>query len=95
MRAFDQVGIVPEEVYTGINYDSDRHNHSELVKYIKVIADAAVQMRHRSPEYFKLVDSLFDIYLGKLPEKFTYQGKEYTRNLSPLLWAWICLIMLS
>lgn len=78
MRAFDQVGIVPEEVYTGINYDSDRHNHSELVKYIKVIADAAVQMRHRSLEYFKLVDSLFDIYLGKLPEKFTYQGKEYT-----------------
>lgn len=78
MRAFDQVGIVPEEVYTGINYDSDRHNHSELVKYIKVIADAAVQMRHRSPEYFKLVDSLLDIYLGKLPEKFTYQGKEYT-----------------
>lgn len=78
MRAFDQVGIVPEEVYTGINYDSDRHNHSELVKYIKVIADAAVQMRHRSPEYFKWVDSLFDIYLGKLPEKFTYQGKEYT-----------------
>lgn len=78
MHAFDQVGIVPEEVYTGINYDSDRHNHSELVKYIKVIADAAVQMRHRSPEYFKLVDSLLDIYLGKLPEKFTYQGKEYT-----------------
>ena len=78
MNAFNQVGIVPEEVYTGINYDSDRHNHTELVKYIKAIASTAVEMKHRSPEYFELVNSLFDIYLGKLPEKFTYQGKEYT-----------------
>lgn len=78
MNAFNQVGIVPEEVYTGINYDSDRHNHAELVKYIKAIASTAVEMKHRSPEYFELVNSLFDIYLGKLPEKFTYQGKEYT-----------------
>ena len=35
MNAFNQVGIVPEEVYSGINYDSDRHNHAEMVKYIK------------------------------------------------------------
>ena len=50
MNAFNQVGIVPEEVYTGINYDSDRHNHAELVKYIKAIASTAVEMKHRSPE---------------------------------------------
>lgn len=78
MNAFNQVGIVPEEVYTGINYDSDRHNHSEMVKYIKAIATTAVDMKKRSPEYYKLIDNLFDTYLGKLPEKFTYQGKEYT-----------------
>lgn len=29
ITAFNQVGIVPEEVYTGINYDSKLHNHSE------------------------------------------------------------------
>lgn len=77
-RAFDQVGIVPEDVYTGINYDSDRHNHGELTKYLQGIADTAVKLKKRSPEYYELVNSLFDIYLGKLPEKFTYQGKEYT-----------------
>lgn len=77
-NAFNQVGIVPEEVYTGINYTSDRHNHSELVQYLKAIAETAVKMKKRSPEYNKLVDNLFDTYLGKLPEKFTYQGKEYT-----------------
>lgn len=78
MNAYRQVGIVPEEVYTGINYDSDKHNHSELVRYIHAIADVAVKTRHRSPEYYKLIDNLFDTYLGKLPEKFTYKGKEYT-----------------
>lgn len=77
-RAYDQVGIVPEEVYTGINYDSDRHNHGEMVRYMQAIAEAAVKMKKRSPEYNKLIENLFDTYLGKLPEKFTYQGKEYT-----------------
>lgn len=77
-RAYNQVGIVPEEVYTGINYDSDRHNHSEMVRYMQAIAETAVKMKKRSPEYDKLIENLFDTYLGKLPEKFTYQGKEYT-----------------
>ena len=35
-------------------------------------------MRKRSPEYNELIQSLFDIYLGKVPEKFSYKGKEYT-----------------
>lgn len=78
MNAYRQVGIVPEEVYTGINYDSERHNHSEMVRYMQALADVAVKTKARSPEYYKLIDNLFDTYLGKLPEKFTYKGKEYT-----------------
>ena len=77
MNAYRQVGIVPEEVYTGINYGSERHNHSEMIRYMHAIADVAVKTKTRSPEY-KLVDNLLDTYLGKLPEKFTYKGKEYT-----------------
>ena len=78
MNAYRQVGIVPEEVYTGINYDSEKHNHSEMVRYMHAIADVAVKAKQRSPEYDKLITNLFDTYLGKLPEKFTYKGKEYT-----------------
>ena len=78
MNAYRQVGIVPEEVYTGINYDSERHNHSEMVRYMHAIADVAVKTKQRSPEYDKQIANLFDTYLGKLPEKFTYKGKEYT-----------------
>ena len=78
MNAFRQVGIVPEEVYSGINYDSKTHNHAELAKYMKAIATTAIDMKKRSPEYFELINSLFDIYMGQLPEEFTYQGKEYS-----------------
>lgn len=78
MNAYRQVGIVPEEVYTGINYNSERHNHSEMVRYMQALADVAVKAKTRSPEYYKLIDNLFDTYLGKLPEKFTYKGKEFT-----------------
>ena len=78
MNAYRQVGIVPEEVYTGINYDSEKHNHSEMVRYMHAIADVAVKAKQRSSDYDKLIANLFDTYLGKLPEKFTYKGKEYT-----------------
>lgn len=77
-HAFDQVGVVPEEAYTGINYNSETHSHGELTKYLRALADVAVKQRHRSPEYYKLIDNLFDTYLGKLPETFTYNGKQYT-----------------
>ncbi|MDR1937519.1 MAG: C1 family peptidase, partial [Tannerellaceae bacterium] len=77
-NAFRQVGIVPEEVYHGIRYDSDGHNHSELVRYIQALAEVAIKTKQRSPEYDKLIDNLFDVYLGELPEKFTYKGEEYT-----------------
>ncbi len=77
-NAYNQVGIVPEEAYSGINYDSDKHNHGEMVKYMQAIANTAVQTKQRSPQYDALVENLFDTYLGALPEKFTYKGKQYT-----------------
>lgn len=77
-NAWNQVGIVPEEVYNGINYDSDRHSHGEMMSMIQAVAEAAVKNKKRSPEYQKVVDAILDTYLGPLPEKFTYQGKEYT-----------------
>ncbi|MDR2497724.1 MAG: C1 family peptidase [Tannerellaceae bacterium] len=78
INAFRQKGIVPEEVYTGINYGGERHNHSELARYVQAVAEVAVKAKQRSPEYYKIVDNLFDTYLGKLPEKFSYKNKEYT-----------------
>ena len=78
ITAFNQVGIVPEEAYTGINYNSPVHNHSELAGYVEAISAEAVKQKKNSKQYQELANSLFDIYLGKVPETFTYKGKEYT-----------------
>lgn len=78
MNVFRQVGIVPEEVYHGINYDSETHSHGELAKYIGAVSKASVELKRRSPEYYKVANAVLDVYLGELPETFKYNGKEYT-----------------
>ncbi|MFA6335505.1 MAG: C1 family peptidase [Bacteroidales bacterium] len=74
----DQYGIVPQEVYNGIQYKSEFNNHNELNKFVNAISGAAVELKRKSPEYTKLINSLLDIYLGPLPETFYYKGKEYS-----------------
>lgn len=78
VNAFNQVGIVPEEVYNGIKYDSETHSHGEMMSYLKAIADASVNNRKRSPQYDSIINGILDTYLGPVPESFTYKGKTYT-----------------
>ncbi|MFA5850067.1 MAG: C1 family peptidase [Bacteroidales bacterium] len=77
-KIVEENGIVPQEVYNGIEYDSKLNNHKELNKFVNAISGVTVEMKQRSPEYYKLVKSLMDIYLGPLPKTFSYKGKEYT-----------------
>ncbi|OFY41149.1 MAG: aminopeptidase [Bacteroidetes bacterium GWF2_40_14] len=74
----EEHGIVPQEAYNGIEYDSKLNNHKELNKFVNAISGVAVEMKQRSPEYYKLVKSLMDTYLGPLPKTFSYKGKAYT-----------------
>lgn len=76
INAMDKNGLLPEEVYNGINYDSPTHNHGDLNKYLKEICNTSVELKKRIPA--ELLEGLLDAYLGKVPEKFTYKGKEYT-----------------
>ncbi|WP_290142884.1 aminopeptidase C [Paramuribaculum intestinale] len=78
LNAYNQVGIVPEEVYSGINYDSPRHNHGEMMAMLEAVAGVALKAKKRSPQYDAMVKSVLDTYLGPLPETFTYRGKTYT-----------------
>jgi len=75
---FTKNGIVPDEVYTGLNYSSTTHNHSELNSLVNAIATVPVQRRRESDQYFNVVDAVLDTYLGKVPQSFTYKGVGYT-----------------
>ena len=77
-NAYKQVGIVPEEAYSGLIDGNKEHNHGALSRYFKALVDANIASKKRTPQYYALINNLFDTYLGKLPKKFTYKGKEYT-----------------
>lgn len=76
----DRYGIVPEEVYPGLRYGTDRHVHGELDAVIKAYVDAVVENPNKSlsTAWQDGLNGILDAYLGPRPEKFAYRGKEYT-----------------
>ncbi|MBP8959991.1 MAG: aminopeptidase [Bacteroidales bacterium] len=78
MIVFNREGIVPDEIYPGLNYGSPAHNHSELNEFINAVAEVPVHRKNESPQYFEIVNALLDTYLGKLPQTFTLKGVSHT-----------------
>jgi bleomycin hydrolase len=78
MRVFSNYGIVPDNVYNGLNYGSPTHNHSELQAFVNAVAAVPVERRNESDQYHAIVDAVLDTYLGKVPQTFTYKGASYT-----------------
>jgi Papain family cysteine protease. len=78
MIEFVQNGIVPDEVYTGLNYSMTNHNHVELNSFINAISTVPLKRNMESDQYFTIVDAILDTYLGKVPQTFTYKGVGYT-----------------
>lgn len=78
MHVYRDHGIVPDDVYTGLSYGSPMHNHSEMNEYLESVAGIPVKNKRVSPESNEVVNSVLDIYLGQVPESFTYKGKTYT-----------------
>lgn len=73
-------GAVPEEVYRGLCYGEDKHVHGELDGELSAIVNVITKNPNKkiSPAWKKAFEGVLEAYLGKLPEKFTYKGKEYT-----------------
>lgn len=79
-NVIDKWGIVPEEVYAGLNYGTDAHVHGELDAAIKGYMDGIVKNLNRtiSTSWLDGLNGILDAYLGAVPETFEYQGKTYT-----------------
>lgn len=76
-------GIVPFEVYPGLNYGSEKPDFHELSVVLKAYLDAVVKTGDKSGKALSTAwkrgfDAILDEYFGPLPETFTYEGKEYT-----------------
>ena len=84
MEAF---GLVPEEeMRPGVMYGMTLSNHNELTAVsdavVAAIAKGNLRSLQVSPDgemlWKKSIEAIHDIYLGERPEKFTYNGVEYT-----------------
>lgn len=75
-----EYGIVPEEAYNGLNYGEEKHVHGELDRLLLDDVKAVVENPNKklTSAWHDALDCTLDTYLGKLPEKFKYQEKEYT-----------------
>lgn len=73
-------GIVPEEVYPGLNYGTEKHQHGELDAILKAYVDAVIRNHNKelTTAWQRGFEAILDAYLGPVPENFTYKGKKYT-----------------
>ena len=76
-------GIVPFEVYPGLNYGTEKPDFHELSVVLKAYLDAVVKTGDKSGKALSTAwkrgfDAILDEYFGPLLETFTYEGKEYT-----------------
>lgn len=82
---FKHYGIVPNSVYSGLLYGKKKYDHQELYSALKGYVDGIVSFDAKKASGKPLskswkigLDGILDAYLGKTPEKFKFDGKEYT-----------------
>lgn len=80
LYATKHYGAVPESVMSGLQYGEDMHVHGELESLAISYVNTVIKNRNGklSTAWKKGFDGIIDSYLGAVPEKFTYNGKEYT-----------------
>lgn len=80
LYATKHYGAVPESVMPGLEYGEDMHVHNELESVASGYLNAVIKNPNGklSTAWKKGFDGIIDSYLGAIPEKFTYNGKEYT-----------------
>lgn len=76
-------GIVPFEVYPGLNYGSEKPDFHELSVVLKAYLDAVITTGDSSKKALSTAwergfNAILDAYFGELPATFEYRGKQYT-----------------
>ena len=77
---YNKYGMVPESVYTGLQYGEEKHNHGELAAVLTAYLNEIVKNPNKklSTAWLNGYIGILDAYLGKVPESFEYNGKTYS-----------------
>jgi bleomycin hydrolase len=78
LKIFDTYGAVPASVYPGLESGDSLVNNFEMDAVLKAVLNTIIDRNQISQHYKDIVNAICDIYLGRVPEKFEYDGREYT-----------------
>jgi bleomycin hydrolase len=78
LKIFDTYGAVPYSVYPGLEPGDSLYDNTEMDAVLKSVLKTIVERKKITQHYRQIVNAICDIYLGKVPKKFEYDGKEYT-----------------
>lgn len=80
VETIDEYGVIPLTIYEGLNYGTERHQHSELEAGLKgyVTAIAKKPNKTLTTAWKNGLNGILDAYFGPTLEEFEYQGKKYT-----------------
>lgn len=78
LEAIRDYGIVPTEVYTGLNYGDTIHRHAELDNILSSFMNSVIKNKKLTTAWFDAYNGILDAYLGFVPETFEYDGAKYT-----------------
>ncbi len=79
LNAVRKYGLVTEGTYSGLLDGKTYHNHSKMSEMLTSILETSAKddKKKVSSKWKDVFDAILDIYLGKIPEKTSYNGKNY------------------
>jgi bleomycin hydrolase len=80
LQVIKDYGLIPENDYTGLHYGTTNHVHSEMLDMLKGMLDGTLKnsQKQLTPQWPEAVKAVIDVYLGKVPENFSFENKTYT-----------------
>lgn len=80
INMYKKYGAVPQSVYTGLNYGTEKNKFAEMGALTQGILEAVVKNPNGelTPNWERAYTAVIDTYLGQAPKSFDYNGKKYT-----------------
>lgn len=80
LKAYREYGAIPEMAYSGKNIADTKHDHTAmnnaLLEKVKFYSQSHGDLT--PVVYRKAVDSIMNVTMGKVPDKFSFGGKQFT-----------------
>ena len=80
MNVYKKYGMVPQEVYSGLNYGTSKNQFGEMSAAMEGFLKGIVSNPNGklTSNWKTAYAGIMDAYLGAYPKEFTYNGKKYT-----------------